>query len=167
MAESKLLASGEVLEIQGRGGWTYRLIGTEKGADIRISNPSGDGGEKFFAVDTAGHPYGAPTVYQEPTLGIATKTVKGVEIDGNIVGALVLGPEGTVTERFSWSNLVYIKRKSLTITADGELVIDGHSKGFLNLLLLPDKERLNGYVGVFAPAKPEKIRARELQDFLL
>jgi hypothetical protein len=167
MSRKIVLAVGETLEVVGRGGWVYRLTGTEKGADIRISNPSADGGEKYFAVDTSKNVYGAPVVFQEPTLGIPAKNVRGVEIDGNIVGALVMTPEGTVAERFSWSNLVYIKGKTVEITPEGELLIDGKSKGLLNLLLLPDKDRLNGYVGVFAPSSPEKIRARELQDFML
>jgi hypothetical protein len=164
----RVLKKGESEIILGRGGWCCEISGSDKGADIRIYNPVGDGNkEKFFAVDTTGNPYGAPMVIQEPTLGVPCNTVNGVEVGGNIVGALVVSEDGKIAERFSWSNLVFIKRIDFSITAEGELIVNGASKGYLRLLFLADKNRIQGFVGVFVPKKPEKVIVKEMEDLLL
>ena len=162
------LNAGDVEIVQGRGGWLYKLTGTATGADIRIYNPAGDGDkEKFFAVDTAGNPYGAPMIIQEPSLGIPCRNA-GVNVDGHIVGALVTDGSEKIVERFSWSNLVYIKGGSFNISSDGELTVNGERKGYLSLIFLADKNRIQGYVGVFVPQKPVGCaKVIEMEDLLL
>lgn len=162
------LNDGDVEIVQGRGGWLYKLTGTATGADIRIYNPAGGGGkEKFFAIETTLNPYGAPMVIQEPSLSVPCNTINGVEVGGKIIGALVVGQNGEIAERFSWSNLVFIKGGIFTITVEGELFVNGASKGYLRLLFLADKNRMQGFVGVFVPQKPEKVVVKEMEDILL
>lgn len=152
--------------VELRGGWKARIFGTEDGTDIRLFNPTDEGGEKFFAVTTRGNPYGAPMVVQEPTLGVPCRNC-GVGVDGNIVGALVLNEDGEIVERFSWSNLVFMKDGEFEIDSDGLLTVNGDFEGYLVAVFLPDKNRMQGYIGVFGPNKPESIKILEMEDLLL
>ncbi|MDP1619944.1 MAG: hypothetical protein Q8M12_03020, partial [bacterium] len=140
--------------------WVYRIIGAGDGADIEASNPVEGGGEKFFTFSTVGNPYGAGKIIQERSLGIATEY-------GRVVGALVLDTDGKVAERFSWSNSVYMKKQTVEIAATGELFVGGVSKGYLAAVFLPDKNRLDGYVGIFKPTRPEMVKVLEMEDLLL
>ncbi|MDP1884141.1 MAG: hypothetical protein Q8L10_02130 [Candidatus Moranbacteria bacterium] len=153
------VGAGEQVRVVGRGGWVYDLIGTESGADVEVSNPVEGGGEKFFTFSTVGNPYGAGKIVQERTLGISTE-------HGRIVGALILDESGKIVERFSWSNAVYAKRQTVEIVA-GELFIAGASKGHLAAAFMPDKNRLDGLVGIFKPTKSETVKVLEMEDLLL
>lgn len=158
---------GETWDTPLRKGWRIMFTKTEDGFDVKIYCPTEDRkGEMFFTVDTSGNPYGAPKIIQEPTLGISCKEA-GVEIDGNIVGALIVGESGKIEDRFSWSNLVFTKNLGIYISEKGKLIIETKSQGYLSLLFLPDKNRIEGYVGVFTPEKPEKVKVIELEDLLL
>lgn len=164
----RVLKVGEEEVILGRGGWLHRITGTDKGADIQIYNPDAAGdGKKFFAVDTAGNPYGAPMIIQEPSLGVPCRNA-GVNVDGNIVGALVVDESGKIAERFSWSNVVFMKGGSFSISSEGELTVNGETKGYLSIAFLADKNRIQGYVGVFVPQKPVGApKIVEMEDLLL
>ncbi|MCD4704671.1 hypothetical protein K8R66_01195 [bacterium] len=158
---------GEHITLPGRKGWFYEYTKREEGFDVKVYNPTKDGkNEMFFTIDTSGNLYGAPEVIQETTLGIPCKNV-GVNIDGNVIGALVVGASGKIDERFSWTNVVLMKNLSLSISEEGELLIDSKSKGFLRLLFLPDKNRMKGYVGVFTPTQPKQVKIIEMEDLLL
>lgn len=75
---------------------------------------------------------------------------------------------GKISERYSWSNLVLVQNKNFRITLDGELQANGQSKGYLQALFLADKNRIKGFVGVFAPEKPKgKVRVLEMENLLL
>lgn len=161
------MAIGEFITIPGRGGWKIKSTKTKEGFDTELFNPTSDGkGKRWFSINTKDNPYGAPIVIQEPTLGILCKDV-GVDIEDTVVGALVIGNSGKIEERFSWSNIVFMKKLKFSITKKGELIINGKSKGFLSLLFLPDKNRMKGYVGVFTSKKPEKVKILEMEDLLL
>lgn len=164
------LQGGESVIVSLRKGWRLKITYRgEDGFDATLENPHIVAGEesglKFYAVDTTGHPYGAPMVVQEPTLGIPLRDC-GVDVDGTVVGAIVRDAEGTVTSRFSWSNLVFVKQQTFSISPDGKLVVDGVSQGYLYGLFLPDKNRMRGYVGVFGPTKPEDVRFVEMEDLV-
>jgi hypothetical protein len=161
------LKEGEEIIIPGRGGWEMVVKKGKDGCDFIYRNPVNEAKDKFkfFVFDTTGNPYGAGMVVQEPTLGVPCKNC-GVDVEGTIVGALVLGDDGKVKERFSWSNLVFVKKGEFSINADGELKVNGEQKGYLQALFLPDKNRLKGYVGVFGGKKPEKVKILEMEDLL-
>jgi hypothetical protein len=159
------LAVGESLVLPGRGEWEIVLTKREDGLDLTHRNPT-KGGCKFFTYDTSGNPYGAGMIVQEPTLGVPCRKC-GVDVDGTIVGALVLGEDGKIRERFSWSNLVFMKKGAFSIGADGAFTVNGVTKGYLVAIFLPDKNRLEGYVGVFGSTKPEKVKIIEMENLLL
>lgn len=168
MEELKDLKPGESIMIPGRGGWRIKLIKTPEGFDLVHFNPIKDDENqvKFFKYTTVGNPYGAGLIDQEPTLGVTCRSC-GVEADGLISGALVMNKEGKISERYSWSNLVLVQNKSFGITFEGKLIINGGSKGYLQALFLADKNRIRGFVGVFAPEKPkEKVRILEMENLL-
>ena len=161
LSNLKAIAPGQTLVIEGRKGWFYLLTGTEKGADLEVINPTEDlQGEKFFTFSTVGNPYGAGKIFQERTLGIQV----GQRL---IVGALVLDDQKKISKRFSWSNLVYIQNKTVEIV-DGELFIDGVTNGFLKVAFLADKNRIDGFVGIFVPDRPEdEVKEVEMESLLL
>jgi len=89
-------------------------------------------------------------------------------VDDKITGAIVLDGDGKVSGRFSWSNIVFAKKQTFSISAEGELVVNGASEGFLHAVFLADKNRLTGYVGVFKPVKPEQpVRILEMETLVL
>lgn len=187
---------GENWDTPLRKGWRIKFTKTEDGFDVKIYNPAADNkGEMFFVVDTSNNPYGAPEVIQETTLGIPFQVTDGSKttgvyntngelkianhnflistnpiretIEDKIVGALVIGKSGKIEERFSWTNVIFMKNLSLFISEEGELFINDKSKGFLHLLFLPDKNRMKGYVGVFTPEKSNLVKIIEMEDLLL
>ncbi len=159
MAKIELFV-GDKMKVIGRGGWVYNLTGTDKGADLEVVYPiDGGSGEKFFVFSTVGNPYGAGKIVSERTLGIDTDA-------GRIVGALVLDNSGKIAERFSWSNSVFMKNKTVAIDG-GELFVGGASKGYLAAAFMPDKNRLDGMVGIFKPAKSEAVKVLEMEDLIL
>lgn len=163
LAQLKL---GESMGLPGRGGWMMRVTACDTGFDFTHRNPTEEGRSKFFEYSTAGNSYGAGKIVQEPSLGVACRQC-GVEMDGAIVGAIVLGVDDKVVGRFSWSNIVFAKGQTFSISAEGELVVNGASQGFLHALFLPDKNRLDGYVGVFKTTKPtEAVKVLEMETLL-
>ncbi len=167
------LAVGDSAEVLGRGGWKIGLTRVNVGGktDLIHFNPlDGTGKRRFFLYTTDGNPYGAGMVVQEPTLGIKLRDC-GVDRDGRLVGAIVLDADGKIKVgddgkpcRFSWSNLVYAQHKTVG-AVDGQLLIDGVSYGHLALVFIADKNRIDGYVGIFKPTKPETVRVAEMEEF--
>ncbi|HSR89190.1 MAG TPA: hypothetical protein VLK22_02190 [Candidatus Udaeobacter sp.] len=164
------LAAGETLTIPGRGGWVMKVTCVKPGVefDFKHVNPVADGGEKFFTYNTYGNPYGAGKVYNETTLGVSCRDC-GVAIDGNIVGAVVVGDTDKVEDRLSWSNIVYAKSSSFSVGPDGKLIVNGSQyKGYLHAVFLADKNRIDGYVGVFRPTKPVgAVKVLEMEQLVL
>lgn len=171
------LPEGTEITIPGRGGWECVLIRCHQGFDFTLRCPETDADDdptdryKFFSVDTSGNKYGAPIVIQEPTLGVLCRAA-GVDIDGRIVGALVLDSDGKVFKRFSWSKLVFVEKRGFEITPTGLLFEQDRAGtklfvGHLRALFLPDKNRLDGYVGIFGPTKPQQVNVLEMEDLLL
>lgn len=178
---AKDLPYGTAITIPGRGGWQCVLTRQHQGFDFTLECPEVDNdGEpmgrcKFFIVDTHGEQYGAPKVFQEPTLGVFCRNA-GVDIDGRIVGALVLDVDGKITKRFSWSKLVFVEKRGFEITPTGLLFEQDSSGtkflvGRLRALFRPDRNCLDGYVGVFGPSDPSKadepVKILEMEDLLL
>jgi hypothetical protein len=190
------LKIGESFTLTGRKGWFYKHTKTEAGLEDKNFNPTKDGKEKFYITDTTGSLYGAPMIKQETSLGIPFKITGDVVIDvdkdpegllkigkhdcwartnpgksdlrGNIVGALLTDNlHKAITDRFSWSGVVFFENLEFTITEKNELIIDGKSKGFLRLLFLADKNRIEGYIGVFVPQKQKKVKILEVEELLL
>lgn len=161
------LKPGETVTLPGRGGWKIEIAACEGGGfDVTHYNPADGERKKFYLYTTVGNPYGAGKMKQEPSLGVPCRDC-GVEVAGGIVGALVRGGDGKITDRFSWSNLVFAKNGTFSIGSDGALTVNGAPKGFLQAVFLPDKNRLEGYVGVFVPAKPKRVVVLEMEDMLL
>lgn len=154
----------ENLKLKGRGGWVLEAIPTGNGEhDFIITNPTAEGLLKFFSVTTVGNPYGAPMIEQEPSLRIPMRDA-GIDMDGDIVGAVICDANGHVVERASLSNLFFMKGQSVEINLGGEVLIDGESKGFIQMLVNPDKNRLVGYVALVGPNPPNNdITVHELE----
>ncbi len=153
------------MKIELRGGWEAEIVESDGGNDIVISNPTSDGGKKFFEITSVGDPYGAPRVIQEPALGIPARDA-GIELDANIVGFIIV-QDGKVVERASLSNLTYMKDSKVEVNLAGELMINDEPKGFIQMLLAPDKNRLIGYVGYVGPNKPEVVAIEEMETIAL
>lgn len=164
------LENGERVTIQGRSGWEIVIEKTKEGFDLIHRNPEytgpGETSYKFFEYTTVSNPYGAGMIVQEPTLGFPCRDC-GVEVDGTIVGALILDSNGKIVERFSWSNLVYVKKGNFTISQDGLLEVNEEGKGYLRAIFLADKNRIRGYVGVFGPNKPDEVKVLEMETLIL
>jgi hypothetical protein len=161
---------GERIVVPGRGGWQMQIIRTNVGieCDFVHINFAPYGGDKFFVYSTVVNPYGAGKVFNETTLGVPCRNC-GMAVDGRVVGATVLDATDKVTDRFSWSNIVYGKNPgSFAISTDGELTVNGQSKGYLHVVFLADKNRIDGYVGVFRPVKPSgAVKVLEMEDLVL
>ncbi len=141
------------------------IVKGEEGLDFVHLNPT-EGGYKFFQYSTVDNKYGAGMIEQEPTLGVPCRNC-GVDVDGTIVGALVLDEDGKICERFSWSNLVYAQKGEFLLSNQDELKVNGKTKGFFKAIFLADKNRIKGYVGVFGSAKPEQVKVLEMENLLL
>lgn len=174
----KDLPEGTAINIPGRGEWRITLVRRHDGFDLFHYCPADEDDEegygfgKFFCYSTDRNPHGAGKIIQEPSLSVDCRAA-GVDIDGRIVDAIVLDAEGKVTQRFSWSKLVFVEKRQFTISGEGCLLVEiGREEnpfhiGYLRALFLPDKNRMDGYVGVFGPGKPEKVRVLEMEDLLL
>lgn len=168
------MSVGEKLTFHGRKGWQYEItkVSNDRNGefDLRSYNPNPKTRQsRWFEIDTSAKvsQYGAPVIVQEPDLGIALRKF-GINIESKLIGALVLDNMGSIVERFSWSNLVFMKEQTFSISTEGELEVDQSSKGFLSALFLADKERIKGYVGIFVPTKPEKkVKILEMEDLLV
>lgn len=158
------LAPDDTIGFPLRKGWAAEVVARGDGEswDIILRNLR-DGQQLFYLVTTEHSPYGAPMIVQEPSYPVHYR--KG-DVDVRIVGAIVRDAEGQVKDRFSWSNMVFMQGKMVELTPDGELKVDGESCGFLQAAFLPDMNRMQGYVGVFGPTKPEQVRVLEMEDLL-
>lgn len=163
------LKDGESVVIPGKKGWMIKLIKTPEGFDLTHYNPvSGDENQlKFFLYTTIGNAYGAGMIKQEPTLGVPANRCGVQNVEGLIVGALVLNEQGNVKSRYSWSNLVFAKGGNFNIKFDGELIVNGESQGYVAAVFVPDKNRLEGYVAFITPSKPDKIKILEMETLVL
>lgn len=163
---------GEKIICFGRKGWQYEItkVSNDGEFDLRAYNPDPETEQsRWFEVDTSAKvsQYGAPVIVQEPFLGIALSKF-GINIEGKLVGALVLDNKGDIVGRFSRSNIVFMKKQSFSVDTEGQLLVDGCSNGFLSALFLADKERIKGYVGIFKPARQEeKVKVIEMEDLLI
>lgn len=173
----KDLPEGTAITIPGRGEWRITLVRRHDGFDLLHYCPADEDDEegygfgKFFCYSTDHNPHGAGKIIQEPTLGVECRAA-GVDIDGRIVGALVLDADGKVIKRFSWSKLVFVEKRGFEITPTGLLFVQDPAGtkflvGRLRALFLPDKNRMDGYVGVFGPTKPQQVKVLEMEDLLL
>jgi hypothetical protein len=152
--------------IRLRKGWEAKIVNSGEGTDIILRNPTDDGeGRKFFEITTVGDPYGAPRVVQEPSLGIPARDA-GIDVDGNLVGFVVVR-DGEIVERASLSNLVYMKESTVRVSEDGELFINDESKGYIQLIFNPDKNRLIGLVAFIGADKPDQVKVLEMEEAAL
>lgn len=152
-----------------RGGWQAIVSPSEKDGenDITIRNTT-NGVDRWFNITTKNSQHGAPLVIQEPSLSIPGREC-GLDTDQNIVGAVVLGNDGDEIQRYSWSNL-HFKGIPFHISDDGELFVEGESKGYMQFSLWPDKNRMKGVVAVFNQQRPLRkpfIVEMELQASML
>ena len=157
------LKVGEDVVIPCRGGWQMVITRCEVGYDITHHFPVPvpvDSKEltlyKFFEYTTVGNQYGAGMIVEEPSLGILCRNVRGLDIDGYIVGAIVMSEADEITGRYSLSNLVFAKGQTFSISEDGELVVNDVLQGFVDVVFLANKNRLVGYVCVCIPAKIDR-----------
>lgn len=160
------------IRILGRGGWEMLIqkIKTQEfdftHQNIATGVPGKPDTHKFFDYTTKNNRYGAGKIIQEPSLGVPLSRC-GVNSEGRIIGALVLDDASNIKERFSWSNIVFAQSKTFGIAPNGELTVNGVSKGFLHTGFVPDKNRMDGRVGVFTPRKPDEVQLLEMEDILL
>lgn len=67
----------------------------------------------------------------------------------------MLNADGAVVGRFSWSNVVFVKHQTISINDEtGALIVNDVFQGYLKAAFSPDKNRLDGCVGVFVPERP-------------
>lgn len=161
-----VLDKDETLKIELRGGWYTEVRGNGDGtADIETYNLDPNTGRKrWYSVTSLGNKYGGPLMYEEPDLGIKLEDVGVPGIDDRLVGFVSFGPDGKV-ERKSFSNTVFMEKKTLDVTAEGALVINGEVVGYLAVIFMSNKARIKGYVGIFIPTKPsEPVKIMEMED---
>lgn len=154
-----------------RGGWKLRLwLNTKGEVEMEHFQPNAEGRRKFFVYSTEGNPYGAGKIIQEPDLALVLP-----KINLPVVGALVLNEAGDIAERYSWSNLVFMKKSLFEIDENSQLTIvdengQPHFKGKLRAVFLPDKNRMEGYVGIFDPVLERAsgpVRVLEMETLLV
>lgn len=164
------LVAGDELVIGGRGGWEMVVENGDKGADFTHQHPIMRDdtfvGYAYFAYTTRGNAYGAGMMEQEPTLGISL-TSCGVSADGRLVGAIVVDEGINLLGRYSWSNHVYRQGATFSVGIDGAFTVNGVQQGWLSQAILADKNRINGFVGVFTPGRPEQVELLELEQIVL
>lgn len=151
--------------------WELAVTRTgERRVDLTHRNPADDGTSrfKFYTADTTGNPYGAMTFDQEPSLGIPCREA-GIDMDGKLVGVVVLDEGSKVSLRGSWSKFVWSpkpeERMPYNISLDGEVFINNLSLGFIHGITLPDKNRMRGWVPVVRLGRPTgPVRQFEMED---
>jgi len=159
------LEIGESVIIPVKGEWEVKVTLTENGLDFKHYNPwKGDRNKEAFYTYSNRNPNGSGMMDQEKTLGISCRKC-GMDNDGRIIGVLVTdGKE--IIDRFSLSNIVYVQEKNIAISVDAEVSINRESQGFVCLLFLPDKNRLDGFVCITTPNKQE-VKIIEMEDLLM
>ena len=161
------LEIGQAVIISVKGGWELKVTMTERGLEFKHYNPwQGDRSKEAFYTYLNSNENGSGMMKQESTLGIPCRNC-GIENDGRIIGALVTDDRCEIVDRFSLSKIVYVQEHDLGISPEGEVHIDGESKGFIGTIYLPDKNRLDGYVAVTFPQKPAEVRDIEMEDLLM
>ena len=132
--------------------WSVQIKRTSQDRiDTTLCNIGDDGVTHwFYDVTTAGHQYGAPMIVEEWSLRLPAREC-GCDADGDIVGAIVFSKAGDVSLRASWSRLQKVEQKSFVITSNREFLVNGESRGFVNKLLLSNKNRLIGWIALVFP----------------
>ena len=146
------------------GGWMYQIYILDGKRCIRIFNPTEDGREKYFYVDTSLCKYRATMMDKEPSLRFP------IMLNGEayeIAGIVILDENGEIKDRFSLSNLRFIKNKNFDIrkieNESYEFFIDGKSQGYLNTIFNIDKNRVIGYEAIFTHNAPAEIQILDLE----
>ncbi len=164
--ELKDLEIGESIILPVKGGWELRITAAKNGLEFKHYNPwKGDRNKEAFYTYSNRNPNGSGMMDQEKTLGIPCREC-GINNDGRIIGILVTDEVGKIVDRFSLSKIVYLQERNLNITENGEVKINEESKGFVHLLFLPDKNRLDGFVCITTPNKQE-VKIMEMEDLLM
>ncbi len=160
------LEIGESVIVPVKGGWELEITKTENGLEFKHYNPwKGDRSKEAFYTYSNRNPNGSGMMDQEKTVGIPCRKC-GIDSDGRIIGVLVTDNSEEIVDRFSLSKIIYVQERNLNITENGEVKIDEESKGFVHLLFLPDKNRLDGFVCITTPNKQE-VKIMEMEDLLM
>src|SRR5680860_419074 len=159
------LEIGQSVIIPVKGGWELKVTSAKDGLEFKHYNPwKGDRSKEAFYTYSNRNTNGSGMMDQEKTLGIPCRNC-GIDNDGRIIGVLVTdGKE--IINRFSLSKIVYLQEKNIAVSPEGEVIIDEESQGFVRLLFLPDKNRLDGFVCITTPDKHE-VKIMEMEDLLM
>lgn len=161
------LEIGQAVIISVKGGWEMKVTMTENGLEFKHYNPwQGDRSKEAFYTYSNRNDNGSGMMDQEKTLGVPCRSC-GIENDGRIVGALVTDNKCEIVDRFSLSKIIYVQEHDFEISPEGEVSIDGESKGFIGIIFLADKNRMDGYVCVTFPEKPSEVTEMEMEDLLM
>jgi len=161
------LEIGQSVIISVKGGWELEITMTEKGLEFRHYNPwQGDRSKEAFYTYSNRNDNGSGMMDQEKTLGVLCRNC-GIDNDGRIVGVLVTDDKCEIVERGGLSKIVYVQEHDFKISSEGEVQIDNESKGFVGVIFLADKNRIDGYVAVTFPQKPDEVREIEMEDLLM
>lgn len=166
LGDLKELGIGESVIVPVKGGWELEITSTENGLEFKHYNPwKGDRRKEAFYTYSNRNPNGSGMMDQEKTLGIPCRKC-GIDNDGRIIGVLVTDDSCKIIDRFSLSKIVYVQEKNIKTSPEGEIFINEESQGFIGILFLPDKNRLDGFVCVTFPEKRE-VRIMEMEDLLV
>jgi len=167
LGDIKELEIGQSVIIPVKGGWELKATMTEKGLEFKHYNPwQGDRNKEAFYTYSNRNENGSGMMDQEKTLGIPCRSC-GIENDGRIIGVLVTDDKCEIVDRFGLSKIVYVQEHNLEISNEGEVCIDGESKGFVGIIFLADKNRIDGYVCVTFPEKMPGVTEIEMEDLLM
>lgn len=168
------LLNGESIHIQLGTQWALELTRTSaERIDATMFNAVLDAegnevGRKFYQMSTVGNPYGAPMLVQEPSLGIPCCEA-GIDLEGGLIGFVAFGEDGALVLRTSLSKLTYSpkleERATYSVSSEGEVVVGGKSLGYINAVFLPDKNRMQGYVALVRPNRPNgPVKVLEMEQ---
>ena len=140
-----------------------------------IANVGEDGVRKFYL--TKDGPYGNPIIEVEPDLSIAVPFQRTYISEGTqkelekekmerIGGIIVMDEQGNELFRDSLSGRKIFQGKTLELDENGVLDLGADGKYYLLALAQKDKNRFEGYDGVFIPTEYyEKVMVEELVDW--
>lgn len=147
--------------------WSYIFtVNTSEGkrrVDMRLHNTS-DGVDWFYAVDTWPHKFGAPTIFEEPSLRVPCADAGITELAGFLVGAVAFGDS---TLRASWSNLVKAQKKKFEFKSDRSFWVGDELIGYIWRVALSNKNRIDGYVAIVLSKPPTgPVTVIEFEDVM-